>query len=88
MPDAGTGLAEFAGAGQCDRRTAAVHSLANSVGLVLYVRSWRARRRGEDRRGAALALGGLTATGVGGFLGGHLTQVRKVGSHHPAFVGD
>jgi hypothetical protein len=87
VPAAATDLAEWADANQRDRRTATVHAISNSVGLGLYLKSWRARRRGQHARGAALALGGLTAAGVGGYLGGHLTQVRKVGSHHPAYVG-
>jgi uncharacterized membrane protein len=87
VPAAVTGLAEWADANQRDRRTATVHAISNSVGLSLYLKSWRARRRGQHARGAALALGGLAAAGVGGYLGGHLTQVRKVGSHHPAYVG-
>jgi uncharacterized membrane protein len=87
VPAAVTGLAEWADANQRDRRTATVHALSNSIGLAFYVRSWRARRKGQHARGAALAVAGSAAVGVGGYLGGHLTMVRKVGSHHPAYVG-
>lgn len=88
VPSAVTGLAEFADANARDRRTATVHAAANSAGLGLYVGSWLARRRGRHVRGAVLAAGGLAAVSVGGFLGGHLTETRKVGSHHPAFADD
>lgn len=87
LPSAVTGLAEYADANQRDRRTAAVHAVANSVGLACYARSWWLRRRGEHARGARLAAAGLGATSVGGFLGTHLAQARKVGSFHPAFSG-
>ncbi|WP_028642797.1 DUF2231 domain-containing protein [Nocardioides sp. URHA0020] len=86
VPSVLSGLAEWTGTNTRDRRTATAHALVNSVGLVLYVKSWRARRRGAHRRGAVLAAAGLSAVGAGGFLGGHLTQGRKVGSHHPAIA--
>lgn len=86
VPSALTGLAEYDGTRGRDRRTATVHALANSTGLVWYVASWRARRRGQHVRGALLGTVGYAAVNVGGFLGGHLTQARKVGSHHPAFA--
>lgn len=88
VPSALTGLAEWAGANQRDRRTATAHALVNSVGAALYTTSWLARRRGEHLRGAAWAMAGYTAVNVGGYLGGHMTEARKVGSHHPAFAGD
>lgn len=87
VPAALTGWAEWADANQRDRRTATVHALSNATGAWCYAASWRARRRGDHGRGARLAAAGLTAVSVGGYLGGHLAQVRKVGSHHPAYVG-
>lgn len=88
VPSALTGLAEWADTNQRDRRTATVHALANSTAAVLYTASWRLRRRGEHRRGALLAAAGYAVVNVGGFLGGHLTEARKVGSHHPAIAED
>jgi hypothetical protein len=32
-----------------------------------------------------LAMAGGSAAGIGGYLGGHLTEVRKVSTRHPAF---
>jgi hypothetical protein len=51
----------------------------------VYAASWLARRRGRHGTGAKLALAGAAIAGVGGYLGGHLTEARKVGSHDPAF---
>ena len=86
VPSVVTGLAEWAGAGPRDRRTATVHAAVNAVSLVLYVRSWRARRRGQHSTGARLAAAGLGVAGVGGYLGGHLTEARKVSSRHPVYA--
>jgi hypothetical protein len=88
VPSVLTGLAEWTGTNQRDRRTATLHAVVNSAGMVLYTRSWRARRRGEHGRGALLAAAGYSVVSVGGFLGGHLTEARKVGSHHPAIAAD
>ena len=40
------------------------------------------------RSGVATALAGAAVTGVSGYLGGHLTTARKVGSRDPAFARD
>jgi hypothetical protein len=63
-----------------------VHALANSTALAFYTCSWLARRRGQHVRGAGLAHTGYAFANVGGFLGGHLTEGHKVGSHHPAIA--
>lgn len=86
LPTALTGAAEWGAVKDVrDRRTGLVHAASNSVGLALYTGSWLARRGGRDRLAAALAVAGGAAAGVGGFLGGHLTEARKVSSRHPAF---
>jgi uncharacterized membrane protein len=86
VPTALTGLAEWgATSSPRVRRTGAVHAVANSTALVLYITSYAARRRG--RQGAGIAVGllaGVAAT-VGGYFGGHLTEVRNVSSYHPDF---
>lgn len=89
LPTSVTGLAEWASIGpRRDQRTGALHAAVNSVALAAYAGSWLARRRGGRRTATALAVtGGMLAT-VGGYFGGHLTEVRKVSSRHPAFEGD
>jgi uncharacterized membrane protein len=85
LPTALTGLAEFGNLSARDRRTASVHAVSNQVALGLFVASYRSRRRGNHRRGVALTMAAHLAAGFGGFLGGHLTEARKVSSAHPAF---
>jgi uncharacterized membrane protein len=84
VPSALTGLAEWAGADRRDRRTATVHALSNVTGSTLYLASWTARRRDRHLFGAVLGGLGYAAVNVGGFLGGHLTEGRKVASRHRA----
>lgn len=88
VPTAVTGLAEWGVLGQRDRRTGVAHAGLNGVALGCYAASWLARRRGNHRRGARVALGGAAATVASGFLGGHLTEARKVSTRHPAFADD
>lgn len=88
IPSALTGLAEWTGTNTRDRRTATVHAMANATGLACYTGSWWARRRGSHAVGAVLAGTGYAFVNVGGFLGGHLTEGRKVGSHHAAIASD
>jgi uncharacterized membrane protein len=87
VPTALTGLAEWAGLHTArDRRTASAHALGNVVALACYTASWRARRREHWRTGVVLGLVGASAASVSGFLGGHLSEARKVSSRHPAFA--
>lgn len=89
LPTALTGLAEWGGVERTrDRRTGVAHAVVNSTALVCYAGSWRARRRGRDRLGRTLALAGGSAAMVGGYLGGHLTTARDVGSKHPDFAAE
>ena len=84
-PTAVTGLAEWGVAPRRDQRTGVVHAAANTVALGLFTASYRARRDGRHLRGVVLGLAGGAATGVGGYLGGHMTSARKVSTRHPAF---
>jgi hypothetical protein len=81
-----TGLAEYAPIQQRDKRVAVVHATANTVALGCYSASLSARLRGKHLRGVAMALAGSAATMVGGYLGGHLTEARKVSSRNPEFA--
>ena len=86
-PAAVTGWAEWGGdLEQRDRRVGVVHAASNVAAAALFASSWRARRRHSHLRGVALGLAGHAAVGLGGFLGGHLTEARKIGSRHPAFA--
>ena len=87
VPTAVTGLAEFAATNdQSARRVGLVHAAGNNVALVLYVLSFRARRRGRHGSGVLLSLAGLGLVGATGFLGAHLSLARKVATRDPAFA--
>ncbi|GAA3680010.1 DUF2231 domain-containing protein [Nocardioides ginsengisoli] len=86
VPTALTGWAEWVGLAERDRRVGLVHAAANATGIALFAGSWRARRAGARRRGIALAVAGSLAAAAGGYLGAHLTEVRKVAGSHPAFA--
>jgi uncharacterized membrane protein len=84
-PTAWTGWAEWSALGPRDKRVGLVHAVVNGAAIGMYAASWMARLRGRQSKGVRLALAGMTLTGLGGYLGGHLTEARKVASHHPAY---
>ncbi len=84
-PTALTGLAEWARTGPEVQRVGAVHAALNAVASTLYLTSYVARTRRRHRLGVATALAGAALTGASGYLGGHLTMARKVGSRDAAF---
>ena len=87
-PTALTGMTDWADSEPADdgiRRTGLVHAAVNSAALGLYAASLAARRRGEHRRGVALAMAGAGALGAGGYLGGHLVFRQGVGVDQTVF---
>ena len=84
-PTAWTGWAEWSAAGARDKRVGLVHAVTNGVAIGVYAASWMARRRGRHGTGVRLALAGAALSGVAAYLGGHLTEARKVASRHPAY---
>ena len=88
VPTAITGWAEWSGTGPREQRVGLVHAASNVVAASLFLSSWRARRRGEHRKGSSLALVAASALSLGGYLGGHLVSARKVSSRHPDFARD
>ncbi|WP_240624973.1 DUF2231 domain-containing protein [Kocuria tytonicola] len=84
-PSALTGWAEYSGLQLRDKRVTVVHAGANGAATALHAASWLARRSGRHGLGRALSLGGMTAAGLGGYLGGHLSVSRQVGSRDAAF---
>jgi len=81
-PTALTGLSDWADRADGEpgvRRVGIVHALSNGVALSLYSASLASRRAGSQRRGKLLALAGGAVMGAGGYLGGHLAYVQRVG---------
>ena len=86
IPTACAGLAEWRGTDGAARRVGIVHAGVNTTALALYSASLVTRLRGRYRAATALGVaGGLTAT-AGGYVGGHLSLVRKIGTADPAFA--
>lgn len=85
VPTAAAGLAEWRATAGPARRVGVGHAAVNTTALGLYGASLVARLHGHHHRAVLLALaGGVTAT-AGGYLGGHLSLVRKIGYSDPAF---
>ena len=84
-PTALTGLAEWSETATGSRRVGAVHAVGNTVGLVAYAASWRARRADRHAAGVTWALVGAGCLAFSGYLGGHLVSARKVSSRNPLF---
>jgi nitrite reductase/ring-hydroxylating ferredoxin subunit/uncharacterized membrane protein len=85
VPTAASGLSDWSDSYGADQRIGLVHAIANSVGLVLQIASFAARRRGSRGVGAALSMTGLGVAGAAGYLGGHLVYARGMGVNHTAY---
>jgi uncharacterized membrane protein len=86
VPTAATGLAEWLDAEPASRRVGVVHANLNSLALGLYVGSFVARRRGRHGRAVLCGFAGGLSALAGGYLGGHLSIARKVGTRDSRFV--
>lgn len=85
LPTAASGLAEWRAAGTGSRRVGVVHAAVNTTAASCYLASLVARLRGRHRKGVLLAVAGGAAAWVGGYLGGHLSLVRKIGTSDPSY---
>ena len=84
-PTALTGLAEWARTGREAQRVGALHGALNVAATTLYLASYVARTRRRHTLGVVTALAGAAVVSASGYLGGHLTTARKVGSRDPAY---
>jgi len=86
VPTALAGVADWVDTDdKAARRVGFLHGAGNATVLGLYLLSWRARRKGHQGRGVALAMaagGGLVGTA---YLGGHLSFSQGVGVDETAF---
>jgi hypothetical protein len=86
IPTIASGLVEWRTTGAADGRVGVVHAAVNGLAAACYARSMVPRGRGQGLRAAAWSVtGGLAAT-AGGYLGGHLSIARKVGSRDAALA--
>jgi uncharacterized membrane protein len=80
-PTVAAGLADYPTSDQVrNRRVATVHAAGNVVMSGMYLLSWRARRRNHHLRGVLWALAGGGLAWATGYLGGHLSFSRGVGT--------
>jgi uncharacterized membrane protein len=61
------------------RRAGIAHAAANATGVFLMLGSYVARKRGNRASGLAQSVAGVTAMGIGAWLGGHLSYTRGAG---------
>jgi nitrite reductase/ring-hydroxylating ferredoxin subunit len=87
VPTVASGLTDYSDTVARDsvRRVGIVHATSNATGLALFAASLAARRGGARGRGKLLALAGMGAVGVGGYLGGHLSYAEGVGVDETVF---
>lgn len=88
LPTAAAGLAEWQATAGGARRVGVVHAAGNTTATALYGLSWLARRSGRHQLGVRLGVGGGVVATVGGYLGGHLSLVRKIGSADAGYGAD
>ena len=89
LPTLASGLAEWQTvSGRGARRVGVVHATVNTAATALYASSWLARRRDSHARAVVLGVAGGVVATAGGYFGGHLTLVRKLGTADPAYGPD
>jgi hypothetical protein len=87
VPTIASGIVEWRMTAPPDRRVGVVHAVVNGAAAACYARSMIPRARGQGLRAAGWSVaGGLVAT-AGGYLGGHLSIARKIGSRDAALAG-
>ena len=79
VPTALTGVTDFSQLDTPQQRTGVVHQGANAVATGLFLASWFVRSQGNHGCGKILSFAGLGISGIGGFLGGHLSYRQGAG---------
>lgn len=73
------GWADYALLDRRQQRVGLVHAISNATGVTLFALAYRAYGRERLRAARVYTLLGLTALGVGGALGGHLSYAQGAG---------
>jgi nitrite reductase/ring-hydroxylating ferredoxin subunit len=84
VPAALSGAADWSEQEPGVRRLGAIHALANTAALGLYVGSLVARARGRGGIGRLLAYGGLGIATGSAAIGGHMSYAQSSGMSHAA----
>jgi nitrite reductase/ring-hydroxylating ferredoxin subunit len=84
LPAALAGAADWSEQEIGVRRLGAVHAVANTMALGLYVGSLVARSRGAGTLGRVLAYSGLGVAGGSAAIGGHMSYAQSSGASHSA----
>lgn len=84
VPTALAGAADWSEQEVGVRRLGAVHALANSAALSLYVGSLVARAKGRGGLGRLLSYAGLGVAGGSAAIGGHMSYAQSSGASHSA----
>lgn len=86
IPAAATGAVDLSAAHPQQQRVGLIHWASVATAGALYGASFVARISGNKRTGKRLALAGLAAASVGGYLGGHLAYRQAMGANHTESV--
>ncbi len=84
LPAAASGAADWTEQGTGVRRLGALHAVANTVALGLYVGSLAARKRDRGGLGRLLSYSGLAVAGGSAAIGGHMSYAQASGASHAA----
>jgi nitrite reductase/ring-hydroxylating ferredoxin subunit len=84
VPAAASGAADWSEQDTGVRRLGALHAVANTVALGLYVGSLSARKKGRGGLGRVLSYGGLAIAGGSAAIGGHMSYAQSSGASHAA----
>jgi len=82
VPTALSGAADWSEQDDAVRRLGAVHAVANTAALALYVGSLVARATGNGTLGRVLAYSGLGLAGGSAAIGGHMSYAQSSGANH------
>ena len=82
LPAAMAGAADWSEQDDAVRRLGAVHAVANTVALGLYVGSLVARGKGNGTLGRVLSYSGLGLAAGSAAIGGHMSYAQSSGANH------
>jgi uncharacterized membrane protein len=81
IPTAAAGMVEWRRLDDdSTRRIGTAHGVGNMAVALIYFKSWRSRRKGRQIRGVLWGLAGASVAWGTGYLGGHLSMARGVGT--------